>query len=155
MPSTRAAARPATSQGRGSGLWAQALTTTRRVASKSWRIHATRNAMSQPPPIRDPRYAPPRYAIDHRADGAIDLANAAPFSTAFSTTNAPLDHWAAVTPERLWLAERSGEGWRRVSFSEGLEAVAALAGALAGLGLGPGKPLLILARNGIAQALVT
>ena len=112
--------------------------------------------MSQtPPPIRNPRYAQPRYAIDRRADGAIVIGNTAPFSNAFSTTNAPLDHWAAVTPERLWLAERSGEGWRCVSFSEGLEAVAALAGALAGLGLGPGKPLLILARNGIAQALVT
>jgi feruloyl-CoA synthase len=111
-------------------------------------------AMSQPP-IRDPRYAQPLYAIEQRADGAIVIANSAPFSTAFSTTNAPLDHWAAIAPERLWLAERSGEGWRRVSFAEGLETVAALAGALAGLGLGPGKPLLILARNGIAQALVT
>ena len=107
------------------------------------------------PSIRDPRYAPPRYVIDRRADGAIIIGNAAPFSQAFSTTNAPLDHWAAATPERLWLAERSGAGWRRVSFAEGQQAVAALAGALAGLGLGPGKPLLILARNGIAQALVT
>jgi feruloyl-CoA synthase len=67
--------------------------------------------MSQtPPPIRNPRYAQPRYAIDRRADGAIVIGNTAPFSNAFSTTNAPLDHWAAVTPERLWLAERSGEG---------------------------------------------
>ncbi len=111
--------------------------------------------MNQPPPIRDPRYAQPRYTIDHRLDGAIVIGNAAPFSTAFSTTNAPLDHWAVQAPERLWLAERSGEGWRRLSFSEGREAVAALAGAFAGLGLGPGKPVLILARNGIAQALVT
>ena len=110
--------------------------------------------MSQPP-IRDPRYAQPRYEIERRADGAIVIGNAAPFSTAFSTTNAPLDHWAAAAPERLWLAERSGEGWRRVSFAEGRDTVAALAGALAGLGLGPATPLLILARNGIAQALIT
>ncbi|HEY5007725.1 MAG TPA: AMP-binding protein [Caulobacteraceae bacterium] len=111
--------------------------------------------MIKPPPIRDPRYAQPRYAIDHRADGAIVIANSAPFSQALATTNAPLDRWADAAPERLWLAERSGAGWRRLSFSEGRDAVAALAGALAGLGLGPGKPVLILARNGIAQALVT
>jgi feruloyl-CoA synthase len=107
------------------------------------------------PAIRDPRYAQPRYTIDHRADGAIVIGNMAAFSKAFSTTNGPLDHWAAAAPERLWLAERSGAGWRRMSFSEGLDAVAALAGALAGLGLGPGKPVLVLARNGIAQALIT
>jgi len=111
--------------------------------------------MNQPLAIRDPRYAPPRYAIDRRADGAIVIANASPFSTAFSTTNAPLDHWADATPDALWLAERSGAGWRRLSFAEGRESIAVLAGALAGLGLGPATPLLILARNGIAQALIT
>jgi feruloyl-CoA synthase len=106
-------------------------------------------------PIRDPRYAERRYSVDYRADGSVVIANVAPHAHLFHTTNAALDHWAAAAPARVWLAERSGEGWRRVSFGEAAEAVAALAGGLAGLGVGPGRPLLILARNGIEHALVS
>jgi feruloyl-CoA synthase len=106
-----------------------------------------------PSPMRHARYAKPRHVIDHRADGSVVIDNTARFPRDFSTTNAPLDHWAKAAPDRLWLAERSGEGWRRISFGEGLEAVAALAGAMAGLDIGPGRPMLILARNGIDHAL--
>ena len=104
--------------------------------------------------MRDPRFAKPAYAIERRADGAIVIANNAPLPQPFATTNAALDHWAAAKPGGLWLAERSGEGWRRLGFGEGLEAVQVLAGALAGLGVGPGRPLLILAPNGIGHALI-
>ncbi|HEX4197358.1 MAG TPA: AMP-binding protein [Caulobacteraceae bacterium] len=106
-----------------------------------------------PSPIRHARYAQPRHVIDHRADGSVMIDNTAPFPRDFSTTNGPLDHWAKTAPDRLWLAERSGEGWRRISFGEGLEMVAALAGAMAGLEIGPGRPMLILARNGVDHAL--
>ena len=104
-------------------------------------------------PIRDPRYAPRRFEIEHRADGTILLSNPTPFSDAFQTTNAALDHWATQTPDRVWLAERSGEGWRRMTYGEAREQVAHIAGGLAGLGLGPDRPLLILARNSIDHAL--
>jgi len=106
------------------------------------------------PKIRDPRYAPRRLDVEHRADGSIILFNPTPFSDRFQTTNAALDHWAAWDPARVWLAERSGEGWRKLSYGEAGERVARLAGALRGLGLGRGKPLLILAANGIDHALI-
>jgi len=106
-------------------------------------------------PIRDPRYAERRYSVDYRADGSVLIANVAPYEHPFHTTNASLDHWATQAPSRTWLAERSGEGWRRITFGEAREAVAALAGGLAGLGVGPGRPLLILARNSIDQALIS
>jgi feruloyl-CoA synthase len=105
-------------------------------------------------PIRDPRYAPRRLEVEHRADGSIILFNPTPYATRFQTTNASLDFWARTDPSRLWLAERSGEGWRRLTYGEAHERIARLAGALNGLGLGPGKPLLILAGNGIDHALV-
>ena len=106
------------------------------------------------PPIRDPRYAPRRLAVEHRADGSIIIANPTAYATRFLTTNASLDFWAAQDPSRVWLAERSGEGWRELSYGEAHERVARLAGALQGLGLGPGMPLLILAGNGIDHALI-
>jgi len=105
-------------------------------------------------PIRDPRYAVPRYAFDHRADGSVVIANEAPFARAFQTLNAALDHWAEATPAATWLAERSGAGWKTMSFAEARERVSRLAGALAGLGVGPGKPLMILTGNSIDHALI-
>ena len=104
--------------------------------------------------IRDPRYAARRLEVERRDDGTVVLSNPAPFDRTFQTTNAALDHWGAVAPSRTWLAERSGEGWRELSYAEGLDQVARLASSLKGLGLGPGRPLLILARNGIDHALV-
>ncbi|MDQ0465994.1 feruloyl-CoA synthase [Caulobacter ginsengisoli] len=106
-------------------------------------------------PFRDARYAPRRLEVERRPDGAVVLSNPTPFSERFLTTLGALEHWAAVAPDRQWLAERSGEGWRTITYAEGLQRVANLAGGLAGLGLGPGRCLLILARNGIDHALVS
>jgi len=107
-----------------------------------------------PPPFRDPRFATFDYAFDPQPDGGWVISNPAPFYQGFVTTNAALDHWARAAPDRTWLAQRDGEGWRRLSFAEARDQVARLAGALAGLGLGPGKPLLILAPNSIDHALI-
>jgi feruloyl-CoA synthase len=105
-------------------------------------------------PIRDPRYVERRLVVERRDDGGVVLSNPTPFDTTFKTTNQALDRWAELAPGRLWLAERSGEGWRELAYAEGREQVARIAAALKGLGLGPGRPLMILARNGIEHALV-
>ena len=106
------------------------------------------------PKIRDPRYVERRLEVDHRADGSIIISNPIAYSTRFQTTNGALDYWAGRDPARTWLAERSGEGWRRLKYGEARDRIARLAGALRGLGLGPGAPLLILAANGIDHALI-
>jgi feruloyl-CoA synthase len=67
---------------------------------------------------------------------------------------ASLEHWAAAAPDRVWLAERSGEGWRRVTYAEAAQQVAVLAGALRELGVVGTRPLLMLAMNGIDHALI-
>jgi len=106
------------------------------------------------PRIRDPRYVERRLEVERRGDGTIVLTNPTPFDRTRQTTNASLDHWALAAPSRVWLAERSGEGWRRLTYAEALDQVSRLAASLKGLGLGPGKPLLILAQNGIDHALI-
>ena len=58
-----------------------------------------------------------------------------------------------ATPDRTWLAERSGEGWREVSFAEARGRVERMAGGLAELGLQRGAPVLILAPNGVDHAM--
>jgi feruloyl-CoA synthase len=105
-------------------------------------------------PFRDARYAPRRLEIERRTGGEMVLRNPTPFSDRFQTMTAALDHWWANAPERIWLAERSGEGWRTITFSEARERIAMLAGGLRDLGVVSKRPLLILAANGIDHALI-
>jgi feruloyl-CoA synthase len=65
-----------------------------------------------------------------------------------------LRHWAEVAPERDFIAERAGEGWRRLSYRETLGAVERLASALLTRDLSPERPVLILSGNGIDHALL-
>ena len=105
-------------------------------------------------PFRDPRYAPRRLEVERRAGGEMVLTNPTPYSTEFQTMTAGLAHWAQPAPDRVWLAERSGEGWRTLTFAEAQERVSAIAGGLRGLGVVGRAPLLILAHNGIEHALI-
>src|SRR3990167_1139062 len=105
-------------------------------------------------PFRDARYAPRALAVDARPNGELILTNPTPFSTAFTTMTQALERWAVEAPLRTWLAERSGEGWRELSYAEAAQAVAALAGGLRELGVIGARPLLILARNGVDHALI-
>jgi feruloyl-CoA synthase len=108
-------------------------------------------------PFRDARYAPRALEVE-RFQGpggeTLILRNPMPYSDAVRTTTEPLARWAAEAPDRVWLAERDGEGWRTISYADAKTKVAALAGGLANLGLSRGQPLLILARNGIDHALI-
>ena len=104
--------------------------------------------------FRDPRYAPAALEVERRADGSILLTNPRPYDTAFSTMTAALEHWAAAAPDRTWLAERAGKGWRELSYAEGWAQVRAAAAGLARLGLKPGAAVMIPSPNSIDHAVV-
>lgn len=105
-------------------------------------------------PIRDARYATRRLEVEQRADGGLVLHNPTPYSQAFLTQTAALDYWSRAAPDRMWLAERSGEGWRTVTFAEARKRIAALAAGLVELGIVGARPLAILSPNAIDHALV-
>lgn len=66
-----------------------------------------------------------------------------------------LEHWARVTPNALFLAEREPDGqWRRLSYSEVRREVGAIGQALLDLGMGPAKPVTILSDNSVDVALL-
>lgn len=106
-------------------------------------------------PFRDPRYAPRALEVERRANGEIILTNTTPYSEQHRTMVSALERWAGEAPSRVWLAERSGDGWRTVTYREASERVAALAGGLRDLGVTGKGPLLILARNGVDHALIS
>ena len=105
-------------------------------------------------PFRDARYAPRSLTVEQRAGGEMVITNPTPYFRGFRTLIAPLRHWAEWAPTRTWLAERSGDGWREVTFAEAWQTVGAIAGGFLEGGLRSQRPLLILANNGIDHALV-
>ena len=94
-------------------------------------------------------------ALRHdRAEGAIVLTSGLTLGPVARCATDWLDHWAGAAPDRVFLAERSGAGWRQVTYSEALGMVRALAAALADRGMGAGDPVLILSGNGVDHALM-
>jgi feruloyl-CoA synthase len=65
-----------------------------------------------------------------------------------------LEHWAKAAPQREFLAERTGEGWRKVRYGEARDAVRRIGQALLERGLSPERPLAILSDNSVDHALL-
>jgi feruloyl-CoA synthase len=66
-----------------------------------------------------------------------------------------LQHWAQAAPDRVFLAERAGEGeWRRVTYAAALDAVERIASALLERGLNETRPVALLSDNGIDHGLL-
>ncbi len=65
-----------------------------------------------------------------------------------------LAQWAAWMPHRVFLAERAGADWRRVTYGEAHAAARAIGQALLDRRLGPERPVMILSDNGIDHALL-
>jgi feruloyl-CoA synthase len=65
-----------------------------------------------------------------------------------------LSHWSDKAPERVFLAERKGEGWRKLSYRETYGAVRRISQALLERGLNAERPVAILSDNSIDHALL-
>jgi feruloyl-CoA synthase len=66
-----------------------------------------------------------------------------------------LVHWAQNAPERVFLAERQGDAWRKLTYLDVYGAVRRIGQALLDRGLGPERPVAILSDNGIDHALLS
>src|SRR6266852_2343515 len=66
-----------------------------------------------------------------------------------------LVQWSDKAPERTFLAERKGEGWRKLSYRETYGAARRIGQALLDLKLGPERSIAILSDNSIDHALLS
>lgn len=98
---------------------------------------------------------PHQVLREDRADGAIVLRSAYDHGPVARCTGDWLDHWAAATPDALFLAERSGAGWREVTYGAARDMVRAIAGHLLNRELGPDRPIMIISGNSIDHALLS
>lgn len=90
-----------------------------------------------------------------RADGAVLLTSGLDLPAVARCSTDWLHHWAGVAPSRVFLAERSGAGWRKVTYVEALGMARAIGASLAGRGMGAHTPILIISGNGVDHALLT
>lgn len=70
------------------------------------------------------------------------------------TTGDWLHKWAERAPERVFLAERFGAGWREESYGATLQKVRAIAASLLARGLDATTPILIMSGNGVDHGLL-
>jgi len=99
--------------------------------------------------------APPRTERVDLGGGAFLLRSPEALQPHARCVGEWLERWARETPEAIALAEREGEGWRRLDY-RGLRAqVGAVAQALLDLDLPPDRPVVILSDNAIDHAVLT
>ena len=107
-----------------------------------------------PGTVTGPRFAPARVEVQRRLDGSQILRSPNPLRPFARATGEWLVQWAAAAPDRTFLAERSGDDWRRISYAAALDAVRRIGGALIARGLTASTPVAILSDNSVNHALL-
>jgi feruloyl-CoA synthase len=100
------------------------------------------------------RYAPAEIQLDKRTDGATVLRSPQPLGRYARAVGDWLLHWYERTPDRTFIAERKGDGWRRVSYRDALSNARRIGQALLNLGLSADRPVAILSDNSVDHALL-
>lgn len=99
-------------------------------------------------------YVKHRVSTTKRNDGSLLLQSEVDLGPVANHTGEWLHHWATQAPDRDFLLERSGPGWRKITFRETLEQTRALAATLLKQGLGAGTPIVVLSGPSIDHALL-
>src|SRR5215475_159985 len=100
------------------------------------------------------RLAPARMDVERRNDGAVVLRSPRKLGAHARAVGDWLIRWAREAPERTFLAERDGEGWKKVGYREALALARRIGQGLLDRGLGPDRPLVILSDNSLDHALL-
>ncbi|MGX1495458.1 feruloyl-CoA synthase [Labrenzia sp. MBR-25] len=97
-----------------------------------------------------------RHSVERedRPDGTILLRSTYPLGPVADRTGDWLHQWAQEAPERVFLAERSGAGWREERYAGVLEKVRAVGAALLARGMGADTPILIMSGNGVDHGIL-
>jgi feruloyl-CoA synthase len=107
-------------------------------------------------PLRPISFSDPKVTVDRRADGTIYLRPQQALVEYPARLTDSLHHWAAVAPERLFMAERDHHGgWRKITYAELLSSSHRIASSLLARDLSAERPLLILSGNSIDHALMS
>ncbi len=106
-------------------------------------------------PVRRVRVASLHAIFDRRPNGVIYVRCPQRLGEYPERVTDRLEHWAAHSPDRVFLAQRGPSGdWQTVTYAQALTRVRKLAGGLLTHGLSPERPLMILSGNSIEHGLL-
>ncbi|WP_193528692.1 feruloyl-CoA synthase [Rhodopseudomonas palustris] len=106
-------------------------------------------------PLRDISFGEIGIATERKPDGTIYVRSTTTLTDYPVRITDRLHHFAETAPDRVFMAERNGEGgWRRISYAEMLRAAQTIASALIARGLSAERPVMILSGNSIDHAMV-
>ncbi|MEP3046175.1 MAG: feruloyl-CoA synthase [Roseibium sp.] len=104
---------------------------------------------------RTSSFTPHSVSRQDQADGSILLRSNHVLGSVSGRTGDWLHLWAKEAPNRTFLAERSGAGWREETYATTLEKVRALAASLLSRGLNADTPILIMSGNSIDHGILS
>ncbi|HEY9010102.1 MAG TPA: feruloyl-CoA synthase [Devosia sp.] len=111
--------------------------------------------MNAPPtPIRAVRLGQFSAAAEPRADGSTLVRSTLALGPYPRSIVDALEHWARKTPQAVLIADREGDGWRKLTYADVMERIPPLAQALLDAGLSPERPLMIVSGNEIEHFLL-
>src|SRR5215212_1550375 len=105
--------------------------------------------------VRQVRLCAPEVMVDRHADRTIYLKSGRKLPPYPDKLTERLVHWAAVAPERVFMAERApDDAWRTITYAQTLEKVRRIGAALLQRDLSPERPVVILSGNDLGHALL-
>jgi feruloyl-CoA synthase len=114
----------------------------------------TARALPDVAPYRPIEYAPVDIACDAMSGGGYRLRARTPLAPYDPSLARMFRAAVEAAPDRVFLAERDREGWRKLTYAQCRPLVDAIAAALLERGLSPQRPVMILSGNGIDHALL-
>ena len=101
-------------------------------------------------------FGPLTPIVEARADGVTYVRAAEPLPPYANSWIDRLEHWAAVAPDRAFLAERDAQGgWRKLTYKDALDKTMRIGSWLLAQGASAERPLLILSGNSIEHGLLS
>jgi feruloyl-CoA synthase len=100
-------------------------------------------------------FATPKTIAEHRADGSILLRSGEALRDSARCIGDWLEHFALVTPDRIFLAERESAQapWTTITYAQALRQVRGVASWILAQGLNAERPVVILSDNSVDHAL--
>ncbi len=106
-------------------------------------------------PLRPVRLGRLDPVVEQRTGGVIHIRATQALGGYYRKLSEPLEHWAKVAPDRVFLAQRDAQGeWRRLTYAQVLADVKRIGAALLQRGLSAERPIVILSGNDIEHALL-
>jgi feruloyl-CoA synthase len=105
-------------------------------------------------PLRAISFGNPDVSVEHRDDGTIYLRPKMALGDYPVRLTDRLHHWARTEPNRIFMAERVGGGWRQITYAQLLASARHIASSLLARDLSAEKPIVILSGNSIDHALI-